>query len=90
MDHHVLRQRLFDAKGLVALRTPVGFLTCGVGGESGGAPLACASAPSIAGTEGFLTGVGPEVHLQAGLAFEFLLANVTLMHGRFVPAKEPR
>lgn len=40
VDHHVLRQRLFDAEGLVALRTPVGFLTWR---ESSGAALAASS-----------------------------------------------
>lgn len=32
--------------------------------------------------------MGPEVHLQAGLPFEFLLANLALVHGRFIPVKD--
>lgn len=46
------------------------------------------TAPPAVTAKGFLTGVGPEVHLQAGLPFEFLLAHLTLMHGGFIPANE--
>lgn len=45
VDHHVLRQRLLDAEGLVALRTPVGFLTWR---ESGGIALAGLSHRAVA------------------------------------------